>query len=91
MDPADEQRELQRIERWLAVNDPVLATELSAPGAAPLQANRRFVRFTVDLLGVLGILTGALTTTFTLIFGGVLVLMAGACLHATCRHRSWPR
>jgi hypothetical protein len=88
MTSSEEQHELARIQHWLTVNDPDLAAALSAPGAAPVQANRRSVRLAVDLLGVLGIAAGTLTATFTLIFGGVLVLMAGACLHATCRRRS---
>ncbi|SER72408.1 hypothetical protein SAMN05216188_114165 [Lentzea xinjiangensis] len=71
--------EQRQTERRLAVDDTVR-----------LRANRRPVRLAVDLLGVLGIVAGAWTATFTLVFGGALVLMAGACLHATCRHRSRP-
>ncbi|MEU0884102.1 DUF3040 domain-containing protein [Lentzea sp. NPDC005914] len=85
MDPAHERQELRRIERWLAVNDPGLAAALSAPGAGPRQANRRSIRLTIDLLGVVCVLTGVLTGVLTLIFVGMLVLMAGACLHTTCR------
>ncbi|MFD4638148.1 hypothetical protein ACFWN2_12580 [Lentzea sp. NPDC058436] len=53
------------------------------PRVAPWQPNRRSVRYAIDLLGGLGLLAGLLTATFTLAFGGVLVLMAGLCLHMT--------
>lgn len=53
------------------------------PRVARWQPNRRSVRFAVDLLGGLGLLTGLLAASFTLVFGGVLVLVAGLCLHLT--------
>lgn len=84
MDAAHERHELRRIERWLAVNDPGLAAALSAPGAGPRRINRRPVRFAVDLLGATCVLIGAVTGVLTFVFVGVLVLMAGACLHTTC-------
>ncbi|GAA3689501.1 hypothetical protein C8D88_11017 [Lentzea atacamensis] len=87
MDSAHERHELRRIERWLAVNDPDLAAALSAPGAEPLHANRRSVRLTVDLAGVACVAAGVLTSWLSFIFIGVVVLMAGACLHTTCGHR----
>jgi uncharacterized BrkB/YihY/UPF0761 family membrane protein len=33
------------------------------------------------------VIIGALTGLFLFVFVGVLVLMTGACLHATCRPR----
>ncbi|PWK84615.1 hypothetical protein C8D88_108230 [Lentzea atacamensis] len=90
MDPSSEQRELRQIGHWLAVNDPDLAAALGAPDALPRRRNRRSVRIAVDLLGVLCIVIGSVTTTFLFIFTGVLVLMIGAYLHTTCRGRSRP-
>ncbi|HUQ59468.1 DUF3040 domain-containing protein [Lentzea sp.] len=87
MDAARELRELRRIERWLTVNDPELAAMLSAHGAEPRTANRRGTRLAVDVLGAACVIIGALTGLFVLVFTGVLVLMAGACLHTMCRRR----
>lgn len=53
------------------------------PRVARWHPNRRSVRLAVDLLGGLGLLTGLLSASFTLVFGGVLVLLAGLCLHMT--------
>lgn len=47
------------------------------------QPNQRAVRWAVDLLGVLGVVVGMATDTFTLSFGGAVVLLAGMCLHAS--------
>ncbi|MEV6715347.1 DUF3040 domain-containing protein [Lentzea sp. NPDC051208] len=92
MDAARELRELRRIERWLTVNDPELAAALSAHGAEPRTANGRWTRLAVDVLGAVCVIIGALTGLFMFVFVGVLVLMTGACLHATClrRHRRRP-
>ncbi len=87
MDAAQEQQELRRIERWLTANDPELAAALSEPGAAPRRANRRQVRLTVDVLGAVCVLIGAVTGAFFFIFVGVYALMAGACLHTASRRR----
>jgi hypothetical protein len=83
VDSARERHELRRIERWLAVNDPALAASLSAPGAGPRRVNCRSVRFAAGLLGAACVLIGALASVLTLVFVGVMVLMVGACLHAT--------
>ena len=85
MDAGRERRELRRIERWLTVNDPELASMLSGNGARQRTANRRSTRFAVDALGAACVVIGVLTGLFALIFTGVLVLMTGACLHTTCR------
>ncbi|MFD9700066.1 hypothetical protein [Lentzea sp. NPDC059081] len=50
------------------------------------QANCRAVRHAVDLVGLLGVVGGTVTGTFTLVFGGALVLLAGTCLHASARN-----
>jgi hypothetical protein len=83
VDSAHERHELRRIEHWLAVNDPGLAASLSAPGAGPRRLNRPSVRFAAGLLGAACVLIGALTGVLTFVFVGVVVLMVGACLHAT--------
>ncbi|SDG57315.1 Protein of unknown function [Lentzea fradiae] len=85
MDAARELRELRRIERWLAVNDPDLAAALST--APPRSRNRKPVRVAVDVLGVLCVVLGVLTGALLLVFTGCLVLMTGLCLHTTCRGR----
>ncbi|SER72102.1 Protein of unknown function [Lentzea xinjiangensis] len=85
---SDELRELRRIERWLAVNDPDLAEALSAPGAVHRRANRPVVRLAIHLFGTASLLIGAITDMLWIVFAGVLVLMVGACLHTTRRHRT---
>jgi Protein of unknown function (DUF3040) len=87
MDAARELRELRRIEHWLTVDDPDLAATLTAHGAKPRTANRRWTRLAVDILGAACVIIGALAGLFTFVFLGVLALMTGACLHATCRRR----
>jgi hypothetical protein len=87
VDAARELRELRRIERWFTVNDPELAAALSALGAKPRTANRRWTRLAVDAVGAACVIIGALTGLFMFVFLGVLMLMTGACLHATCRRR----
>lgn len=84
---ARELRELRRIERWFTVNDPELAATLSAHGATPPKAKHRWMRLVVDALGALLVIIGVVTVVVTLVFTGVLVLMTGACWHATCRRR----
>ncbi|MFD5826157.1 hypothetical protein [Lentzea sp. NPDC060358] len=62
------------------------ATRPAQPAASQQwQPNCRAVRHAVDLMGLLGVVSGTATGTFTLVFGGALVLLAGTCLHASAR------
>jgi hypothetical protein len=87
VDPAYEKHQLRRIEHWFEINDPGLAAVLSGPGTTEKAANRRSVRLSVDLLGVLCVISGIIASALSLIFVGVLVLMVAACMHTTARRR----
>ncbi|HEX7301954.1 MAG TPA: hypothetical protein VF330_03485, partial [Lentzea sp.] len=65
---------------------PVVTRPAASPDTPPIErANCRAVRYAVDLLGLAGVVAGSVTNTFTLVFGGAVVLLAGTCLHASSR------
>lgn len=75
---------LSRHERQrLTESDPVLAHLLRDGPGPPKSLHSRAGMHAVELLGVLLIALGAMTLTFSLIFMGILALVAAACMHIT--------
>jgi uncharacterized membrane protein YphA (DoxX/SURF4 family) len=76
-----ERRNLDRIEQWFHVDDPVLA-EAWSKGRPPVsQVRAKTVRLSMDVLAGLLLVLGALASNSALFFFGTIIGAIAVCLH----------
>jgi Protein of unknown function (DUF3040) len=80
-----EDRRLRAIEQWFEIDDPALARMFRAHEPPKRFHQRKAGRVTVDVIGAVTFLFGALVGAGVLIVLGTLLISVGVCLHLAAR------
>ena len=81
----DEDRQLRAIEQWFEEADPQLTQMLRAHEAPTRRRQRKALRVSIDVAGVLMFLFGLVAAIGAFMVFGVLILAAGCCWHLADR------
>jgi uncharacterized membrane protein HdeD (DUF308 family) len=81
----DEDRQLRAIQEWFEASDPRLTQMLRDHEAPERNRRRKAGRIAVDVTGALLFLFGLVAAIAAVMVFGILILVAGACLHMAAR------